>query len=49
MVSIDFYIAPRTFIISIVFTLVLVLACQIPALRNIANMNLAQMTRLHGE
>jgi putative ABC transport system permease protein len=49
MVSIDFYISPRTFIISIVFTLVLVLACQIPALRNIANMNLAQMTRIHGE
>jgi putative ABC transport system permease protein len=48
-VSIDFYISPRTYIISIVFTLVLVIACQIPALRNIAEMNLAQMTRLHGE
>lgn len=49
MVSIDFYISPRTYIISVTFTLVLVLACQVPALRNIASMNLAQMTRLHGE
>lgn len=47
--SIDFYISPRTFIVSIVFTLVLVVVCQIPALRSIASMNLAQMTRLHGE
>ncbi len=47
--SVDFYIAPRTYIIAIGFTLILVLACQIPALRNIAGMNLAQMTRLHGE
>ena len=47
--SIDFYISPRTFIIAVVFTLVLVLVCQIPALRNITRMNLAQMTRLHGE
>lgn len=49
MLDISFYIAPRTFIISIAFTLVLVLACQVPALRSIGEMNLAQMTRLHGE
>ncbi|MGI5819765.1 MAG: ABC transporter permease [Armatimonadota bacterium] len=47
--SIEFHISPRTYIISIVFTLILVIACQVPALRNIAGMNLAQMTRLHGE
>lgn len=47
--DLSFYIAPRTFIIAIVFTLVLVVACQIPALRSIGEMNLAQMTRLHGE
>ncbi len=47
--SFDFYISPRTYAVSIIFTLVLVLACQIPPLRNIANMDLAQMTRLHGE
>ncbi|MFW6157046.1 MAG: ABC transporter permease [Armatimonadota bacterium] len=47
--ALDFYIAPRTYIIAIGFTLILVLACQIPALRNIAGMNLAQMTRLHGD
>ena len=49
MFSIDFYIAPRTFVVSIAFTLVLVLVCQVPALRDIGRMNLAQMTRLHGD
>lgn len=49
MMSLDFYIAPGTYAIVIGFTVILVLICQIPALRNIAGMNLAQMTRLHGE
>lgn len=47
--SIDFYVAPRTFVISVAFSLILVLVCQVPALRSIAGMNLALMTRLHGE
>lgn len=47
--SISFYISPWTYIVSISFTILLVLACQLPALREIARMNLAQMTRLHGE
>ncbi len=49
MFTISFYISPRTFIVSIAFTLVLVVLCQIPALRSIREMNLAQMTRVHGE
>ncbi len=49
MISISFYVAPRTYAISVIFTLVLVLACELPAFRNLADMNLAQMTRLHGE
>ncbi|MGD9496023.1 MAG: ABC transporter permease [Armatimonadota bacterium] len=44
-----FYISPWSFAVSIVFTIVLVLVCQVPALREIARMNLALMTRLHGE
>jgi len=47
--SISFYISPWSYIVSISFTIVLVLLCQLPALREIARMNLAQMTRLHGE
>jgi len=49
MFSMTFYLSPRTFIVSIAFTLVLVLICQVPALRGLGRMNLAQMTRLHGE
>lgn len=47
--SLDFYIAPHTYIIAVGFTLLLVIACQIPALRETGRMNLARMTRLHGE
>ena len=47
--SITFYISPWTFVVSILFTIVLVLVCQVPALRGLRTMNLAQMTRLHGE
>jgi len=47
--SISFYISPWTFVISIAFTIVLVLVCQLPPLRGLRTMNLAQMTRLHGE
>ncbi len=47
--SLTFYISPWTYVASITFTIVLVLICQVPALRSLRAMNLAQMTRLHGE
>ncbi|NLO07911.1 MAG: ABC transporter permease [candidate division WS1 bacterium] len=47
--SLDFHVYPRTFAITIAFSLLLVVICQLPALRSLAGMNLAQMTRLHGE
>lgn len=47
--TIQCYIAPQTYVISVVFALLLVIACQVPALRYLGRMNLAQMTRLHGE
>ena len=49
LMTYQFYIAPRTYIISVIFTVVLVMISQIPALRVLRKMNLAQMTRLHGE
>ncbi len=44
-----YYIAPQTYIISVVFALLLVIGCQVLPLRSLRQMNLAQMTRLHGE
>jgi len=49
LISIQYYIAPQTYIISVVFALLLVIGCQVPPLRSLRHMNLAQMTRLHGE
>ncbi len=49
MMSIDFHVSPLTYVVSIVFTLGLVVLSQIPALRMIARMNLSRMTRMHGE
>ena len=49
LMTYQFYIAPRTYIVSVIFTVVLVMISQIPALRVLRRMNLAQMTRLHGE
>ena len=48
-ISIVFHVAPRSYIFATLFTLALVLVCQLPALRGLRRMNLAQMTRLHGE
>ena len=49
LITYQFYIAPRTFVIAVVFTATLAMLSQIPALRLLRGMNLAQMTRLHGE
>ncbi len=49
LMALPFYVAPRTYTIAVVFTVLLVMLSQIPALRVLRRMNLAQMTRLHGE
>ncbi|MCD6360146.1 MAG: ABC transporter permease, partial [Armatimonadetes bacterium] len=49
LITYQFYIAPRTYVVAVVFTILLVMLSQLPAMRALRDMNLAQMTRLHGE
>ena len=49
LITYQFYIAPGTLLTAVVFTATLAMLSQIPALRLLRGMNLAQMTRLHGE